>query len=59
MNCAFSPVRLHAGAGAEIRIGDGVNVNFGAEISASTKVTIGSRVSFGPYARVDDGVSAR
>jgi FkbH-like protein len=57
MNCAFSPVRLHAGAGAELRIGDGVNVNFGAEISATTKVTIGSRVSFGPYARVDDGVT--
>ncbi len=57
MNCEFSPVRLHAGAGAELRIGDAVNVNFGAEISASTTVTIGSRVSFGPYARVDDGVT--
>jgi FkbH-like protein len=57
MNCAFSPVRLHAGAGAQLRIGDAVNVNFGAEISATTTVTIGSRVSFGPYARVDDGVT--
>ena len=56
MNCAFQPVRLHAGPSAELRIGDKVNINFGAEISASTRVLIGSRVSFGPYARVDDGV---
>ena len=57
MNCAFAPVRLHAGAGAELSIGNNVNVNFGVEISATTKVSIGSRVSFGPYARVDDGVT--
>ena len=54
VNCAFSPVRLFAGPGATLRIGDEVNVNFGADIAAEDAVTIGSRVSFGPYVVIAD-----
>ncbi|HEY1958249.1 MAG TPA: HAD-IIIC family phosphatase [Polyangiaceae bacterium] len=54
LNCAFAPVRLFAGPGATLRIGDEVNVNFGADIAAEDAITIGSRVSFGPYVVVAD-----
>jgi FkbH-like protein len=53
-NCAFVPVRLHCGNGATLSIGDAVNVNFGAEISAERSVTIGSRVSLGPHVAIAD-----
>lgn len=48
------PSHLVVGPGGELRIGDGVNVNFGAAISAHASVTIGSRVRLGPYAIVMD-----
>ncbi len=54
LNCAFSPVRVVAGPGAAIRVGDGLNANFGVEIVASQRVTLGSRVSLGPYVSVSD-----
>jgi FkbH-like protein len=54
VNCAFSPVRLFAGPGATLRIGDEVNVNFGADIAAERSVTLGSRVSLGPYVVIAD-----
>src|SRR5580692_3867826 len=54
VNCAFVPVRLHCGSGATLRVGDVVNVNFGAEVSAERSVTIGSRVSLGPHVTIAD-----
>ncbi len=54
VSSAFVPSRLHCGVGATLEIGDGVNVNFGSEISAKEKIAIGSRVSFGPHVVVSD-----
>jgi FkbH-like protein len=54
VNCAFSPVRMFVGAGGALRIGDDVNVNFGADIAAEQSVTLGSRVSLGPYVVIAD-----
>ncbi|HEY1956348.1 MAG TPA: HAD-IIIC family phosphatase [Polyangiaceae bacterium] len=57
VNCAFAPVRFVAGPGAEIRIGDGLNANFGVDIAATERVALGSRVSLGPYVAIRDGAS--
>jgi len=54
LNCAFVPVRLHCGSGATLQVGDAVNVNFGADISAKRSITIGSRVSLGPRVAIAD-----
>src|SRR6185312_9054494 len=59
INCAFSPVRFLAGPGAEIRIGDGLNANFGVEIAASERVVLGARVSLGPYVVIRDHDAAK
>ncbi len=54
LNSAFSPVRIFAGPGAKLRIGDEVNVNFGADLAAEQEITIGSHVNLGPYVVVAD-----
>jgi exopolysaccharide biosynthesis WecB/TagA/CpsF family protein len=54
VNNAFVPSVFQCGAGGAMRIGDGVNVNFGARISATHDVTIGSRVSLGPHVVIAD-----
>ena len=59
VNCAFSPVRFFAGPGAEIRVGDELNANFGVEVAAAERVAIGSRVSLGPYVVLCDHDAAR
>ena len=54
MNSAFSPVELVAQEQGEIVFGDGVHVNYGTSIRASGRVTLGDRVSIGPYCILDD-----
>lgn len=54
LNCAFSPVELRTGKCGRIDIGHGVDINFGAVLSAKEHVRIGSHVSLGPYVRVVD-----
>ena len=45
LNCAFTPVRLYAGPGAILRMGDDVNVNFGTDIAASRSASQSARAS--------------
>ncbi len=50
----FAPVVLATGPRAALTIGDGVIINFGCELSAERAVTLGDRVSLGPYVRIAD-----
>ncbi len=50
----FVQSHLVTGPAGLLRIGDSVNINFGAAISAHESVTIGSRVRIGPYAMIMD-----
>jgi FkbH-like protein len=50
----FAPVRLATAPGATLAIGDGVTINFGCTLSAEQSVTLGHRVSLGPYVRIAD-----
>ena len=54
LNASHAACELAAGAGAELRIGHGVGVNFGVLITAARSITIGDRVSIGPYAVIAD-----
>ncbi len=40
--------------GAELKIGDGSFINFGANISVNKRVTVGKGVQIGPYALIYD-----
>ena len=50
----FSPIELVTQDGGTIEIGDGVHVNYGTSIRATEWVTLGDRVSVGPYCIIDD-----
>lgn len=50
----FNPVRLRTHGTGELRLGDDVTINFGSELQASERVTLGNRVSLGPYCVVND-----
>ena len=50
----ITKTELCTGKGAELIIGDGVNLNYGVSIGVKKSVRIGNRVRFGPYARVID-----
>jgi acetyltransferase-like isoleucine patch superfamily enzyme len=52
--CWWSPVELSAGPGATLTLGDSVILNYGTLISASKRVTIGSRVMIGNQCIVAD-----
>jgi FkbH-like protein len=54
LNSSYVPVRLHAGPNATISFGDDAIINFGVTVSARAGITLGDRVSFGPYVRVLD-----
>jgi acetyltransferase-like isoleucine patch superfamily enzyme len=54
VSSAFCRSRFFTAKGAVLRIGDGLNANFGTEIAAKDRVEIGSRVNFGPYVVVAD-----
>ena len=54
MTSLFSPVELVTLAGGEIRVGNGVHVNYGTSIRAAERVTLGDNVSIGPYCIIDD-----
>ncbi len=45
---------LVTGKGAELIIGESVNLNYGVSIGVTKSVRIGSRVRIGPYARIVD-----
>ncbi len=52
----FAPTQLRAGTKGTLSIGDDCTINFGCVLSADDRVTIGARVSLGPYVEiVDDG----
>jgi FkbH-like protein len=50
----FAATRLRAGPGGALRIGDDATINFGCSISAERAVTLGDRVSLGPYVSISD-----
>jgi FkbH-like protein len=52
--CDFAPVELRTGADGTIRIGARCAINFGTAISAARSVTLGDRVSIGPYCIIAD-----
>ncbi len=54
LNSSFAPAELLAESGGVIEIGDRVAINFGTTISARKRVTIGNRVSVGPYSVILD-----
>ncbi|HEY0779490.1 MAG TPA: HAD-IIIC family phosphatase [Gemmatirosa sp.] len=54
LNARYAACELAAAPGAELRIGHGVGLNFGALVSATRAVTIGDGVSIGPYAVIAD-----
>lgn len=54
LNSMFSPVTLMTGSDGRITIGAGSYINFGSRIAATTSITLGANVSFGPYCIVDD-----
>ncbi len=54
LTSTFSPVELVAQAGARLQLGDGVHVNYGTSIRAAGVISIGDRVSIGPYCLIDD-----
>ena len=54
LNASHAACELAAGPGAELRIGNGVGINFGALVTAARSVTIGDRVSIGPYSVITD-----
>ncbi len=53
-NSRWNPIELFAGPGAELSIGDDVDINYGTMISARKTVTIGSRVMIGNHSIVAD-----
>jgi acetyltransferase-like isoleucine patch superfamily enzyme len=63
-SCTFGTVLLATGPKGHILIGDGVTVNYGSSITATSQVWLGNRVMVGPYCviadtdapLVDDGV---
>jgi acetyltransferase-like isoleucine patch superfamily enzyme len=48
------PVELATGPEGELRIGDGVRLNYGTSIAAERAVSIGDRVRIGPYVMIVD-----
>jgi acetyltransferase-like isoleucine patch superfamily enzyme len=48
------PVELATGPTGELRIGEGVRVNYGTSIAAEQAVSIGDRVRIGPHAMIVD-----
>lgn len=48
------PVELATGPAGELRIGDGVRLNYGTSIAAEQAVSIGNRVRIGPYVMIVD-----
>lgn len=54
LNAADAPCELSTTSGGRLTIGDGVGINFGVLISAARSVTVGDRVSIGPYTIVCD-----
>jgi carbonic anhydrase/acetyltransferase-like protein (isoleucine patch superfamily) len=47
-------VELCTAQGAELRIGNGVHINYGVSLGATKSIRIGDRVRLGPYTRVVD-----
>ncbi len=47
-------VELCTAAGAELRIGNGVHINYGVSLGATKSIRVGDRVRLGPYTRVVD-----
>lgn len=54
LNSRIVRSELATGPKGTIEIGDDVSINFGASISAQTRVKIGNRVRIGPYAMIID-----
>jgi long-chain acyl-CoA synthetase len=54
VNARFAPTRLKVGPGGLLRIGDEVDIGFGSVLSASLEISIGNRVTLGPYVFVVD-----
>jgi acyl-CoA synthetase (AMP-forming)/AMP-acid ligase II/acetyltransferase-like isoleucine patch superfamily enzyme len=54
VNARFAPTRLKVGPGGVLRVGDDVEIGFGSVLSASLEISIGNRVSLGPYVFVVD-----
>lgn len=50
----FSPVQLVTGVQGAIEIGSGSSINFGTQISARRRVSLGEDVSVGPYCVISD-----
>jgi FkbH-like protein len=53
-NAPWNPIELVAASGAELKIGDQCDINYGTLISASKRVTIGSKVMLGNYCVIAD-----
>jgi FkbH-like protein len=54
LNAPWNPIVLRAEPGAEIKIGDDCDINYGTLIAARTRVTIGNRVMMGNHCIVAD-----
>lgn len=50
----FAKTELRTGPGGELSFGDDVTINFGCSISADRAVSLGDRVSLGPYVTISD-----
>ncbi|MFO0590951.1 MAG: HAD-IIIC family phosphatase [Polyangiaceae bacterium] len=50
----FAPTRLTTGPLGTLALGDDVTINFGCSLTAEAKVTLGDRVSLGPYVAISD-----
>lgn len=54
LGSTFTPIHLSTSPGGRIEIGDDAAINFGCSISAESAVTLGHRVSLGPYVVISD-----
>ena len=54
LTCTEAPVALLAEAGATLRLGDSVSINYGTAVTAAESIAIGSNVSIGPYCIIAD-----
>ncbi len=50
----FAPVRLSTAPGGALVIGSAAVINFGCELSCERGVSLGDRVSLGPYVKIAD-----
>jgi FkbH-like protein len=54
LNSTFVPSELEAGPAGRVELGHDVAINFGTLIAAQARVTLGDRVSVGPYCVIAD-----